>query len=106
MDNKAKLPEFLRGYFWDVDFAKIDTEKYEYFIVKRVLHYGNDKAIIWLFKNYNLSLVKKVIMTTRDISPEKATLWGKVFNIPKSKIMRFKKGFPNPPGRLWGYWSY
>lgn len=36
MVKKAKLPEFLRGYFWDVDFGKIDTDKYKYFIAKRV----------------------------------------------------------------------
>jgi len=39
------LPEFLKKYFWDVDFSKLDKEAYSQFIIERILEYGDQKAI-------------------------------------------------------------
>lgn len=98
-----KLPSFLKQYFWDVDFEKVNQDKSDTYITERLLEFGNIKAIRWLLKTYGKNLIKKVIMTRRGISPKTANFWGIMLNVPKSQILCFKKGFPNPPTRIWNY---
>lgn len=38
-----KLPEFLREYFWDVDFEGIDLEKDRVYVLRRILEYGDER---------------------------------------------------------------
>lgn len=98
-----KAPKVLKGYFWDIDFNKLDIQKSAIYIIERLLEYGDEKAIKWLFKTYDKKLIKEVIMTRRGFSPKTANFWGIILNIPRSKILCFKKGFPNPPVRIWNY---
>lgn len=98
-----KLPAFLKEYFWDVDFKKIDQERSAIYVIERLLEYGDIKAIKWLVKTYNREQIKEVLMTKRGLSPKTANFWGIMLNVPKSQILCFKKGFPNPPVRIWNY---
>jgi hypothetical protein len=43
-----QMPDFLRPFFWDVDFDSLRWEAYQDFIVRRVLESGNWEAICWL----------------------------------------------------------
>ena len=43
-----KAPAFLKQYFWDIDFDKLDIEKYPLYVVARILNYGDEKAIAWM----------------------------------------------------------
>lgn len=47
-----KLPKFLKGYFWSVDFDKLDLEKDKNYVIHQILSFGDLKAIKWLFRNY------------------------------------------------------
>ncbi len=40
-----KLPSFLHKYFWDVEFKKIDFEHRRFYVLKRILEFGDEKAI-------------------------------------------------------------
>ena len=46
------LPGFLEKYFWDVEFQKIDLEKCKVYILKRILEYGDEEAVVWMWKNF------------------------------------------------------
>lgn len=99
-----KLPAFLEHYFWDIDFSKIDMNKtHPVYIIKRILNFGNDRATKWLFRNFEEEAMKQALMNHRGFSKRATTYWGKFFKMPKHDIMYFKKGFPNPPVRLWSY---
>ena len=65
-----KLPAFLKKYFWDVDFEKLDTQKSSSYIIERVLEYGDNKAIKWLFGEFKTDLIKTVLITRRGFSPK------------------------------------
>src|SRR3989344_4824499 len=67
--RKNKLPEFLKKYFWDVDFEKIDEEKGALFIIHRFLDRGNDKAIRWMWRTYSKNLISEGITKRRGFSP-------------------------------------
>jgi hypothetical protein len=45
-----RLPGFLMEYFWDVKFEESDLTKWRIFILKRILEYGDDKAVNWMRK--------------------------------------------------------
>lgn len=93
MSKRTKLPEFLRGYFWDVDFAKIDPEKSKTFILKRVLDRGDDKAIRWLLKHYTKEDIKSLILTTRDLSAKTANFWANLLGIDHKKVPCLQKPY-------------
>jgi len=40
-----KLPRFLNKYFWDVEFEKIDLQKRRVYVLKRILEYGDERAV-------------------------------------------------------------
>lgn len=99
----TKAPSFLKKYFWDIDFKKLDISKSSVYVIERILELGDIKAIKWVLKTFKKELIKKVVMTRRGLSPKTANFWTLYFNIPKDKIICFRKGFPNPPVRTWNY---
>lgn len=89
-----KLPHFLKQYFWDVNFEKIELETSKTFILKRVLDRGNDKALRWLFKQYSKEDVKQLLLTHKDLSPLTSNFWADYLNIDKGKIPSLKNPSP------------
>jgi hypothetical protein len=95
------LPNFLRKYFWDTDFSKLDKEKYASFIIERILEYGDKKAIRWMKDNFDLSTIKKVVSESKNLSPKSANFWQFIFNIKKDKILCLKKSFQEKQRLIW-----
>lgn len=89
----TQLPEFLRPYFWDVAFEKIDLEKNPQFILKRVLDRGNTKALLWALSIFDTDDVRQLIMITRDISRKTANFWAEILDIPKDKVPCLQKPY-------------
>lgn len=54
-----KLPTFLKGYFWSVNFNELNLEKDKDYIIHQILSFGDLEAISWLFKIYGKESVKK-----------------------------------------------
>lgn len=88
-----KLPKFLEQYFWDVDFKKINPEKSEMFILKRVLDRGNDRALKWLLKHYTKNDIKNLLLRTRDLSQKTANFWATYLDIDRSKVPCLQKPY-------------
>ena len=104
--RQTRLPEFLRPYFWDVKFDLLDFKKSRTFILKRVLDRGNTKALGWIRQNYTNQEIKKLLLTTRDISPKTANFWALFLNVDIKKVPALE----NPllrralePRRRWPY---
>lgn len=83
---RKKPPQFLKKYFWDIDFAKLDPDKSPVYVIERILEVGDDRAIRWLLGTFSVSLIKKVVMTSRALSPETASFWSTILKIEKSRI--------------------
>lgn len=91
--KRAKLPEFLRPYFWDVEFNSIDIEKSKHFIVKRAIDRGNTSAVKFVIKTYGLDSIKEVVLTTRDLYPITGNFWAEMLNLDKSKVPCLQKPY-------------
>jgi hypothetical protein len=67
--------KFRQSLFWDVNPDKIDTKKNAQYIIERVLDFGNDKEVGWLWNFYDKSLLRRVIEKSRCLMPETKKLW-------------------------------
>ena len=67
--------KFRQALFWDTNPNNIDIEKNAQYIIERVLDFGNDKEVKWLYHFYDKSLLKKVIAQSRCLMPRTKNLW-------------------------------
>ncbi len=88
---KSDLPDFLKPYFWETDFARVNPRQHESYIIERVIEYGDDRAIHWLKANFTPAQIARVVRSSRAISPNTANLWALILKIPRGKIKCFSK---------------
>lgn len=74
-DKIKVVMKFRQALFWDVDPKTIDIKKHSTYIIERVLEFGKDKEVRWVWQTYKPSLLKKVISDSRVISPQTKKLW-------------------------------
>lgn len=67
--------KFRQTLFWDVNPKNIDTKKNAQYIIERILDFGNDKEVKWLWNFYDKSLLKKVVEKSRCLMPRTKALW-------------------------------
>lgn len=96
-----KQAQFLKKYFWDVDFLKLDKKNHSHFIIERILEYGDRRAIKWLKNNFRLNEIKKVIYESKNISLRSANFWQFIFNLKRDKILCFRKSFRKKQKLIW-----
>ncbi len=92
-----KLPNFLKKYFWDVDFDSMTLEKSRTFILKRVLDRGDTKALKWLERNFTKEEIKQLLLMTRDISRKTANFWADILKIDHKKVPCLQKPYSRIP---------
>ncbi len=101
--QKKNLPEFLRQYFWDVDFDQLIFDKSRIFILKRVLDRGDDKAIKWLLQNYTKEDIKQLLLVSRDLSAKTANFWANYLGVDKRKVVCLQKPYLSMRQMHWPY---
>lgn len=92
-EGKKCLPQFLRSYFWDVAFEKLEIKRSAHLIIKRVLDRGNLSDIRWLIKTYGKDEIKKVVMGTKDLARPTGNLWADILKIDKTEVPCLQKPY-------------
>ena len=67
--------KFRQSLFWDTDPAGIDIKKNAPYIIERVLDFGRDSEVRWLWKTYSKPLLRKVVNRSRSLRPRTKALW-------------------------------
>lgn len=67
--------KFRQALFWDTNPNKIDVQKNAQYIIERVLDFGRDAEVKWLWKTYDKSLLKNVVIKSRSLRPKAKNLW-------------------------------
>lgn len=98
-----QLPSFLKKYFWDVNFDKLDLRKNQLYIIVRLLEYGDIKEIHWLFKNVPQAKIRGAILKSRELSRKTINFWSLFFNLDKTKIRCLEKSYQKMQKRHWSY---
>jgi len=88
-----KAPEFLRKYFWDVDFVKLDIKAYPLDTIGRILEYGDLKAVNWMRKTFARKEIREVLLRLRIVSPKSANFWSLIFGVDKREILCLQKRY-------------
>ncbi|MBI4549091.1 MAG: hypothetical protein HY707_13995 [Ignavibacteriae bacterium] len=71
----VKSIRFRQSLFWDVDPKTIDVKHHARYIIERILDFGSDDEIQWVWKTYNRSLIRKVVTTSRVLHHQTRSLW-------------------------------
>lgn len=90
---KEKLPEFLRPFFWGVDFERLDSQKDAFFITKRVLDRGTTQALLWVMNQYGTSKIRQVVTSTRDLDRSTANFWADMLVINREEVPCLNKPY-------------
>ena len=98
-----KLPKFLEKYFWDVEFEKIVLEKRRVYVLRRILEYGDEEAVAWMWKNFKESEIKNVLSNYRGYSQKSANFWALLLNVPSEEVLCLKKYSSKDQKRIWPY---
>ncbi len=97
------IPQFLKKYFWDVNFSKLNKEIYASFIIERILEEGDEKAVKWMRDNFDLNQIKNVLYKSKNLSSKSANYWQFIFNLKRDKILCLRKSFQKKQRLIWKY---
>lgn len=96
------LPDFLRRFFWDVSFADLDGRADYYFVLERLLEYGDDRAIRWLLSYYTNAERIEVVKSSPRLSPKTGCFWKCYYGLQEEDVRCLR-----PPSHRQGtlYWN-
>lgn len=98
-----KLPKFLKKYFWDVDFGKINFNTRKIYILRRILEYGDEKAVRWMWRNFKKPEIKNALCNFRGYSQKSANFWALILNVRKDEVKCLNKFFRETQKQFWPY---
>lgn len=98
-----RLPQFLKKYFWDVEFEKLDTALYSQDTLVRLLEYGDQKAIRWMRRNFTKDEIADCLYHLRSVSPKSANFWALIFGIDRKKVLCLQRHYLEIRRKHWPY---
>ena len=75
MKSRPAAVKFRQSLFWDVDPKTIDPKKHARYIVERILDFGNDAEVRWMWHHYPHVLIGDVVRRSRVLQPKSRALW-------------------------------
>ena len=77
MKRKSKEHiKFRQTLFWDVDPATIDPQKHAKYIIERILEFGNDEEVRWMFNHYSREMIRDRVLNSRGVlRPQTKIFW-------------------------------
>lgn len=98
-----KPPAFLKKYFWDIDFNKLNPQKNPQYAIERILELGDTKAVRWVYKNFNHDIIRKAVCQSRTLSQKTASFWSLILKIPKKDILCLQSDSQKIHKPIWPY---
>lgn len=74
LKKKPKI-RFRQSLFWDVDTKTINPKRHARYIIERILDFGNDDEVRWMWRTYSRSLIADVVKKSRVLQPQSRNLW-------------------------------
>lgn len=69
------IPDYIQHLFWDVKKESVDINRHARFIIRRVLDYGDVRAINWLRKVYSDATIKEVVQIKKGLLRKTQLFW-------------------------------
>lgn len=74
MTKKTKI-RFRQSLFWDVDPKTIDPKRHAEYVIERILDFGNDAEVRWMWNFYSHRLIRNVVNNSRVLHNQTRALW-------------------------------
>lgn len=65
----------LERFFWDVDSVGLDPFRHKAYIIDRILEFGDEKAVRWLFETYTRDDITAILESDRSLSVKSRNFW-------------------------------
>lgn len=78
--NSKKIPVRFKKYFWDCDFMLLNFEEYDFFIIERIINFGNMDSLKWLLSMVDYKKIKIVVEKSRNLNRKTRNYWKTVFD--------------------------
>ena len=74
--KKKDIIPFRQSLFWDVDPSTIDPEKNAKYVIERILEFGTNDEVRWMWSYYPHDSIKDRVKNSRGVLREKTkALW-------------------------------
>jgi hypothetical protein len=99
----AKIPKEWHQYFWEAKPEKVDLEKHAWYIMGRVLEWGNLDAVRKLRRYYGDARLKEFLLSTnsRVLGNKTMRFWQVVLKLSPKECERISS--IRGKNRLWPY---
>ncbi len=68
-----------QSLFWDVDLKSLDFKEHASYIIERVLDFGDDEDVRWLFSTYPKTVIRETLDNSRSaVHAKSKALWNLV----------------------------
>lgn len=86
--GRRRLPAMLEPFFWDVDFAHLDWETHQDFIIARVLSEGTWGAVKWLRTRLGDENLRNWILSKKGgpLDPRQLSFWQLILDLPGKEV--------------------
>jgi hypothetical protein len=93
------LPRSLSAAFQEYDIEQLNPAQHRNLIIERVLAYGNQVEVKWLFETYNAAQIKKWLARSgaRRLPWRRFNLWCVLLELPPAQRLR------SDEQRIWHY---
>ena len=95
------LHQFLKPYFWDVDFPTLEYEKHPRFVIERLLEFGDGPALAWMMERFSRPQIVQALEKSRQLTQKSANFWALMFGIDQEKIKCLTKSFQETRRKFW-----
>ena len=59
---------YKKSLFWDVDTAKLSPERDWFFIIERVLEYGDIDDLLWMKKRFTINQIEETVRRSQILT--------------------------------------
>lgn len=98
-----QLPPLLTKFFWDVPFEGLDPKADSYFILERLLEYGDTQAIRWVLRQYRHQDVLEVIKTSPRLSAKTGSFWRCYYHLKEEEVRCLHPPYHRTGSKYWNY---
>lgn len=78
-------------YFWDIDFANLDTDKSRRLIIERIFTLGTSNEINSIINHYGEKTVIDILTNLNYLDPRTLNFTSMFFNIPLPSFKCYKR---------------
>jgi hypothetical protein len=83
----------IKKYFWDADPDALDYNRHYFWIIERLLEFGGDREVAFLFNQYGQEKIEEVIKKSRVLSPKTVNYWCLILNIRREDTFCFSRQY-------------